>query len=128
MTINKALKLFKGAETGTTVVEFALIFPVFVGMIVGSLYACIGLFTAGSLEYAVQKGARCASVSATNCPSSATTIAYTTASYHGPVSPAPTFTYATGACGYTVTGSVNFDFNFGLSSVNVPITASACYP
>lgn len=120
--------LFKGSETGTTVVEFALIFPVFVGLIVGSLYACLGLFTAGSLEYAVQKGARCASVSATNCPSSATTIAYATASYRGPVSPAPTFTYATVSCGYQVTGSVNFVFDFGLESVTAPITASACYP
>jgi Flp pilus assembly protein TadG len=127
MPINKALML-KAATSGSSVVEFALIAPVFASMIVGGLYACLALFTAGSLQYAVQKGARCASVSATNCATSATTITYTQNAYIGPAKPAPTFTYSTPSCGYQMHGSVNFVFNFVYTSVTVPIATSSCFP
>ena len=121
------LNRLKSHSGGTTVVEFALVVPVFIALVVGGLYACLGVFTETSLQYAVEQAARCASVSS-NCSSSSTTIAYAKSAYNGPVSPAPAFTYSTPACGYSVSGTVSFVFNFGLSQKTVPISASACFP
>jgi Flp pilus assembly protein TadG len=122
-----ALRRFLRNSRGTTVVEFAIVTPVFFLLVVGGLYACIGVFTATSLQYAVQQAARCSSVS-TTCASSSSTITYATTSYHGPAAPAPTFTYATPACGHQVNGTVSFVFNLGISRSTVPINATACFP
>src|SRR5579872_1096135 len=114
--------------SGATAVECALVLPAFVTCIVGGLYMCLGVFTATSLQYAVEQGARCAAVNSINCPDSSSTISYAESHYLGLSSPAPTFTYANASCGYSLTGSVNYAFNFGMSSVNVPISATACFP
>ena len=128
MAIMASLFRLKNNSRGATAVEFAMVLPAFIALIVGGLYACLGLFTSASLQYAVEKAARCASVNSTTCSSSATTIAYAQSAYFGPTAPAASFTYATGGCGYTVNGSVNFNFDFGLKNVAVPISASACFP
>ncbi len=128
MSIKKTLIRLKDVSQGTTAIEFALVLPAYVGLIVGGMYLCLGLFTATSLQYAVQKSARCASVNSTTCSSSATTVAYARSAYHGPSSPAPSFTYSTGTCGYTVSGTVNYVFDFGLKDVTFPITISSCFP
>jgi len=128
MRIKKSLTRLIHSSQGTTAVEFALIMPAYIGMIVGGMYVCLGVFTATSLQYAVQTSARCASVNSTTCSSSATTISYAQSAYRGPASPAPTFTYSTGSCGYTVSGTVNYVFDFGLRNVTVPISTSACFP
>ena len=56
------LKALRFDAKGTTAVEFAIVAPVFVALVVGTISLCIGLFLIGSLHYAVQEGARCASV------------------------------------------------------------------
>ncbi len=127
MPIPETVKHFRRNARGTTVIEFAIVVPVFLALVVGGLYACLGVFTAMSLQYAVEQAARCSSVS-TNCSSSATTTAYALTSYYGPASPAPTFTYSTPACGHQVAGTVSFIFNLGVSRSTVPISASACFP
>ena len=123
----RSLLRFIRNSRGTTVIEFAIVAPVFFLMVVGGLYACIGVFTATSLQYAVERAARCSSVS-TTCATSSSTITYATNAYHGPVSPAPTFTTASPACGHQVNGTVSFVFNLGVSHSTVPISATACFP
>ena len=78
-------------EDGTTAVEFAIIAPVFILLLLGTTGLCLVLFLIGSLHYAVEDGARCASVKTTICSDSATTIAYTQSHYLGP-NVSPTFT------------------------------------
>jgi Flp pilus assembly protein TadG len=112
---------------GTTAVEFAIVTPVFILLLVGAVYICLGLFLVGSLHYAVEEGARCASVKTTVCSDSPTTLSYTQNQYFGP-SPTPTFTYATAACGNVVSGSLTYVVNLGITKVSVPVTASACFP
>lgn len=114
-------------ESGTSAIEFAIVGPVFLGLAIGIVYLCMALFSVASLQYAVQAGARCASVDAVDCPNSGSTLTYTQNQYLGPVI-APTFTYANAACGHSVTGSATFAFNFVFSSVNVPLSATACFP
>jgi Flp pilus assembly protein TadG len=113
---------------GTTAVEYALVAPVFIGVVVSAFYFYMALFLVGSLHYAVEEGARCASVKTTVCSDSTTTISYTQSHYFGPAV-SPTFTYnANLACGNSVSASVSFVANLGLQTVTIPVTASACFP
>jgi Flp pilus assembly pilin Flp len=117
-------------DRGTTAVEYALVAPIFIGLVVSAFYFYMALFLVGSLHYAVEEGARCASVKTTVCSDESTTIAYTKSHYFGPAV-SPTFTYKPDPyppCGNYVSASVNFVANIGLQSVTFPITASACFP
>jgi Flp pilus assembly protein TadG len=117
-------------ERGTTAVEFAIVGPVFIALVVGILYLCLCLFLVGSLHYAVEEGARCASVRTTVCSDDTTTVAYAKSHYFGPSSPA--FIYANGAAascgGNSVTGSISYVAQLGLKQFTIPITATACFP
>ena len=97
-------------------------------MLVGTMALCVGLFLVGSLHFAVEDGARCASVKTTVCPDAATTIAYTQSRYFGPPGVTPTFTYATAACGNSVTASITYSMNVGFKTLVIPISATACFP
>lgn len=113
---------------GTTAVEFAMVGPIFIALVIGTFYLCLCLFAIGSVHYAVEAGARCASVRTTQCTDATSTLAYTKSQYFGPSS-TPTFTYnATATCGHAVSGSLNYVVELGLETFTVPITATACYP
>ena len=112
---------------GTTAVEFAIVAPVFIAMLVGTITVSIGLFLIGSLHFAVEEGARCASVKTTICSDAATTVAYTQSHYYGP-NISPTFTYATATCGKSMSASVNYAMNVGFRTFTIPISATACFP
>jgi Flp pilus assembly protein TadG len=114
-------------QQGAAAIEFAIVGPIFLMLVIGMLYSCIMLFSLASMHDAVQDGARCASVKTTVCKDSATTIAYTQAAYSGPLN-APVFTYSTAACGHVVTGTTNFSLYFYLTTLTVPLSATACFP
>src|SRR5262249_49782049 len=108
-------------------VEFAIVAPVFIVLLVATLYFCMALFLAGSLYFAVQEGARCAAVNSSVCSNENTIIAYTQSQYFGPIS-SPTFSYSAASCGNSVSASVNYVANLGVTTMTIPITATACYP
>lgn len=114
-------------QDGTTAVEFAIIAPVFILLTIGTIGLCFALFLVGSLHFAVEDGARCASVKTTICTDATTTIAYTRSRYMGP-NVSPTFTYAAAACGNTVSGSISYSMDVGLKTFVIPISATACFP
>ena len=114
-------------ESASAAVEFAIVGPIFLTLTIGMIYTCMLLFSMGSMQYAVEEAARCASVKTTVCSSSATTITYAQGVYYGPLT-SPTFTSTTAACGHVVSGSASFGLNIGLSTLNVPLTATACFP
>ena len=113
-------------ERGTSAVEFAIVGPVFIMLVIGLLYLCLSLFLIGSLHFAVEEGARCASVKTTICSDAATTVAYAQSRYFGPSS--PTFTYQAAGCGNSVSATVNYVVELVIRRVTVPIAATACYP
>lgn len=127
MIVRTLWKSFHLDRQGTTAVEFAIIAPVFIALIIGTITLSIGLFLIGSLHYAVEDGARCASVKTTICSDAATTVAYTQSRYFGP-NVSPTFTYAAAACGNSVSASINYSMNVGFRTFLVPISATACFP
>src|SRR5882762_10774141 len=123
--------LLRRDEQGTTAVEFAIIAPVFIALLVGTLSVCVGLFLIGSLHFAVEEGARCASVKAAcqvnGIPDAAATQTYAQNHYFGP-NVSPTFTYTAAACGNSVSASISYSMNVGFRTLTVPISATACFP
>jgi Flp pilus assembly pilin Flp len=121
------LKSLSQDRQGTTAVEFAIVAPVFIAMLLGTLALCVALFLIGSLHFAVEDGARCASVKSTICPDAASTVAYTQSRYFGP-NVSPSFVYAAAACGNSVTGSIRYSMDMGFRTFVIPISATACFP
>jgi Flp pilus assembly pilin Flp len=114
-------------QEGTTAVEFAIIGPVFILLILGTIALCFALFLVGSLHFAVEDGARCASVKTTICTDATSTIAYTQSRYLGP-NVSPTFTYASAACGNSVSAAISYRMDIGFRTFVIPISATACFP
>jgi Flp pilus assembly pilin Flp len=125
--VQKLLKSIRQDRSGTTAVEFAIIAPVFILLILGTVALCFALFLVGSLHFAVEDGARCASVKTTVCADATSTIAYTQSRYLGP-NVSPTFTYASAACGNSVSASISYSMDIGFKTFVIPISATACFP
>lgn len=115
-------------ETGNAAVEFALIFPAFLLLLVGGFYVSLMLFAASSMQFAVEAGARCASINSTTCSNSTTTIAYTKTRFTALGGNVPTFTSTSATCGHQVSGSMTYVMRTGFTKINVPLSAKACFP
>jgi Flp pilus assembly protein TadG len=121
-----ALKLYVD-DCGTTAVEFAILSPVFLGMVIGILGLGLLLFIVGDMHYAVEQAARCASVRTTVCTDQASITAYAKSQYLAPG--APKFTYQSGlACGNSVSATLSYTARLGLRQVTLPLSATACFP
>ena len=114
---------------GTAAVEFAMVAPAFVMLAVGTFYLCMCLFLTGSLHYAVEQAARCASIQTTVCnTANATTITdYAQNHYFGPGG-TPTFAYNAAACGNQVSATMNYVWSIGIKQFTLPVSATACFP
>ncbi len=124
--MNTSLRFLKD-RAATAAVEFGIVGPGFMLLTVGMLSLGAGLFVVGSLHYAVEEGARCASIKSSVCSDSATTVAYTQNHFYAPGS--VSFSYnAAGSCGHAVSGSVTYSLNLALTTISVPLTAAACFP
>jgi Flp pilus assembly protein TadG len=130
--VGNPLKSLRRDQQGTTAVEFGIIAPVFVAMLVGTMGLCVALYLIGSLHFAVEDGARCASVKAAcqinGVADAALTQAYTQSRYLGPSGVAPTFTYTAAACGNSVSASLTYSVNVLFRTLVIPISATACFP
>lgn len=124
---------FVSDQRGIAAIEFALLAPAFLMLLVGTMTMSILFFTLSSLHYATEAAARCASVNAVVCNGAAATNAFAKANFFGS-STIPTFTCTgricggTVACGNRVTGSVTVTLDVGIASYSTPLSASACYP
>ena len=114
-------------DRGATAVEFAIIAPAVVMLLVGIMSLSLILFAIGSMHFAVEDAARCASARPTVCSSAATTVAYAQSRYSGALA-TPVFTYATPACGFQVSASVTYTFDVGMYRQAVPLSATSCFP
>ena len=114
-------------DRGATAIEFAIIAPLVVMLLVGIVSLSLMLFAIGSMHFAVEDAARCASARPTVCSSATATVAYAQARYSG-VLASPVFTYATPACGYQVSASVTYTFDVGMYKQTVPLSATSCFP
>ena len=117
---------FLVCDRGATAVEFALVTPAFLALVLGGLSACVLMYSTVSLQDAAEQGARCFSVDTATCGGVSAAQTYAQGFYHGVG--APTFAASTPACGHQVTATLTLQLAAVLTNVTVPLTASACFP
>jgi hypothetical protein len=88
-----------------------------VTVVVSTFYLCMALYLVASMHFAVEDGARCASVNSTTCGSASAIVKYTQGRYFGPNT--PTFTYAGAACGNSVS-AYRLALHFGGTKPTLP--------
>ena len=121
-------------QGGASAVEFALVVPPLIIMLLGAINFCIVLYANETLAYAAEEGARCMAVKTNVCPDVTTTQTYAAKMYKGP-GISPTFTPTTttcgganGATGSQVVASGTYTLSLGIGAINVPLSATACFP
>jgi Flp pilus assembly pilin Flp len=127
MSLPLRLSRFARDCAGATAIEFGLVLPAFVLLVMGGMSAATLGYSVASLHYVVEETARCAGVKTTICKDGATTEAYARSHYSGPKI-SPVFTYSKETCGVKVSAQATYDLNFIPQFSDVPISASACYP
>lgn len=106
--------------------EFALVLPALATLVVGGLYVGLLVYSAAGLHSAVEQAARCYSVDVGQCSGASAAQAYAQSQYYGINT--PTFTASTQSCGHQVAGTVTVAFAAVLANLNVPLSATACFP
>lgn len=114
-------------DRGATAVEFALVAPAAIMLLVGIMSLSLMLLSIGNMHFAVEAAARCASAIPTVCSSSTTIVAYANSRYAGALI-SPVFTYASAACGNKVSATITFTFDVGTFKQSVPLSATSCFP
>jgi len=114
-------------SSGSSAVEFALILPAFLALLVGGFYMALLGFALSNMRFAAEEGARCASVKTTICTNDTTTAAFALTRFSGPGTGA-TFVSSTASCGHLVTATMTYRLNAVITSIDIPLSARACFP
>jgi Flp pilus assembly pilin Flp len=112
-------------RNGATAVEFALVLPVFVLLVMGSISTGLLGWSIASMNYAVEDAARCAAVNKVLCASPDDVRSYALSRYMGPAI-SPVFSYSSKGCGNTVTGHAVYSLMAPFAGIK--LSASACHP
>lgn len=127
MLIRLARKLAK--DDGNTAVEFALVFPAFILMMMGTIETGRAIWTQSLLNYAVQSAARCGAVNTSVCSSNSATVTYAVQNSSPLTIPSTDFTVSSPSCGNQVSVALPFTTIVPqLLPFNVTLSAQACYP
>jgi Flp pilus assembly protein TadG len=120
------MRKFASSADGAAAVEFAFVMPAFLALVIGAVTASILLYSNVSLQKAVEAGARCFSVSSSQCGNVGAAQSYAQSQYHGVSS--PVFTASTPSCGHQVAGTVTLEIEAVVINLTLPLSATACFP
>jgi len=117
-------------DRGATAVEFGLSLTAFLGLIFGVINIARVLWVLGSLHFAAETAARCASANTTTCNSASAIQTYALNQYHGEsLGGTNPFTYSATGCGNTVSASYTYSLTNPLfGTYSIPLSARACFP
>lgn len=113
-------------DRGTTAAEFALVVPVFLTLIFGTISTCLLMSAVNNIHYAAERTARCQAVNVSGSCTDADT--YAKSVYSGPSVTGLSFVASTQTCGLRVIGTGSYTFFPGVDMSAVSISAQACYP
>lgn len=113
-------------DSGTVAVEFGLLLPALAMLMVGTLSVGLVMYSASGLHSAVEAGARCYSVSSSQCGTASAVQTYAQSSYYGVGS--PTFTASTPSCGHQVSATLSLVLNAAIAQWTIPLSATSCFP
>ncbi len=112
-------------DRGAVLIEFALIFPVILLVVIGGIDLGIAQLYQSKLNFAAESAARCRAIVSVACPDDPATRAYAVAAAPLPGITIVNFTVAMGPCGTSV--SAAYIYNSMLLRA-IPISVSVCYP
>ena len=123
------LRTFWRHAGGATAAEFALVLPLFLLTVFGTINMAFALSALIQLHYVTEKVARCISVdpTGTTC-TTANADTYAKGLYQGSGITGLTFAATAPACGNKVDGSGNYQVFTGVGSITIGLSASSCYP
>jgi Flp pilus assembly protein TadG len=129
-SVRAQLRQFLRDTSATTAAEFALVLPVFILLIFGTIGTGIALSAIIQMHFAAEKAARCLAVDISgNCPNVDT---FAKTYYNGPSMTGLLFqeqtTLPAPACGRLVVATGTYQFFTGLKSSSLALKAQACYP
>jgi Flp pilus assembly protein TadG len=113
-------------QSGASAVEFALVAPLLFALITGGVFTGLVVYSAAGLYDAVEQAARCYSVNSSQCSTAAQAQTYAKNAYYGINT--PTFTASLQSCGHQVAATVTVQLFAIITDLNVPLSATACFP
>ena len=113
---------------GATASEFALVVPVFLTLVFGTINTGLAMSAITQMHYAAERSARCLSVDVTASCTAANIDTFAKGLYNGPTITGLTFVATTQSCGNRVVGSGSYNLLNGFGSTSVTFKAEACYP
>src|SRR5258708_3963917 len=132
----RAMKHIATDERGSSAVEFAMILPPFLILVLAVFNLSYLAYAASSLHWTVEQAARCAAISQRNtslsCGTMTSTKTYAASIYKGPSIGLSTSSFTltndtTNKC-RKVAASGTYNIGAGFVSVNAPLSATACFP
>lgn len=119
----------QGPPRGNVAIEFALVLPALLLLILGIADVARVIWTQTTLDRAVEAAARCAAVDATDCGTAALVQSYAAGQAFGLAIASSAFTVTAPACGTQVAVSMPFTLIIPwLATSNITLAATACYP
>lgn len=129
------LRRYSLNQSGSAAAEFGLLLPALLILAFGIFHLCYAVYAASNLHWAVEQSARCAAMSQQNTGLScgtgqSETTTYAQGLYSGPKLNSLTFASADDTADgcRKVSGSGSYHIPLGFLSVDVPMSAKACYP
>jgi Flp pilus assembly protein TadG len=129
MPLQLAISSRATRASGTAALEFAIIFPIAIFLILGLCEFGRAMWTQATLDYAVQAAARCGALGSVGCSTAAQIQSYAVGT--APALPVTTanFTVTTPSCGTQVSGTFAYSFVVpALFPYQLTMTATACFP
>lgn len=127
-------------EGGAAAAEFAMVFPIFALIVLGLFQVMTMVYSTSSIHWAAEQAARCAVISKSystapvgdpslGCQTRSSTQSYAVAIYKGPqISPTFVASEDSNCSGRKVLGTGTYRFRAGPVSIDVPLSAKACFP
>jgi Flp pilus assembly protein TadG len=117
---------FINCQRGASALEFALVAPILIALILGGVSCGVLVYSAAGLRDAAEQAARCYSVNSSQCGTASQTQTYAKSAYYGIST--PTFTASIQSCGHQVAATVTVQLTTVIVDLSVPLTANACFP
>ena len=129
MTTRAVTAFAKIGLRGAVALEFALVLPALLLVLLGAMDVGRLLWTQTTLDRAVEAAARCASINTSVCGTNSAVQTYAAGQAFGLVIAAAAFTVTTPSCGVMVTATMPFVLIIPwIATSNITLGANACYP
>ena len=118
-----------GDERGVTAIEYALLLPVVLVIVLGIIDAGRAVWTQATLNHAAGAAARCGAIDTVRCGTTAEIQAYAVDQAGGMALQPTIFAVTTAVCGNKVTASLPLSLTLPWNgSSSITLKAEACFP